>query len=136
MGCENVRFVGFVPVNIVPKYLAASDVLLIPYTNRVEDNTGCIITDFMSPLKMFEYMASGRPIVASKLSVITEVLKDKENALLFEPEDEQDFINAINVTLEDTELAQRIARNAGDEVKKYKWSERTKAILSFSSDRL
>ena len=134
MGCENVSFTGFVPMSIVPKYLAASDVLVIPYTNRVEDNTGCIISDFMSPLKMFEYMASGRPIVASNLSVIREILKDKESALLFEPGDEQNFINAINIALEYEELAHRIARNAQDEVRKYTWSERAKAILSFSSD--
>ncbi len=134
MNSTNVYFAGFVPISIVPEYLSASDVLIIPYTNRVEDNTGCIISDFMSPLKMFEYMASGRPIVASNLGVIREILKDKETALLFKPEDEKDFIDAIKSALEDKELAQRIARNAQDEAKKYTWSERAKSILSFSSE--
>jgi len=134
MNSTNLYFTGFVPLSIVPRYLAASDVLVIPYTNRVEDNTGCIISNFMSPMKMFEYMASGRPIVASNLGVIREILKDKESALLFEPADENGFIDAIKAVLEDKELAQRIARNAQDEVKKYTWSERAKSILSFSSE--
>jgi glycosyltransferase involved in cell wall biosynthesis len=78
---------------------------------------GRIEANLASLLKLSEYMASGRPIVASNLSVIKEILKDKESALLFEPGDKKSFINAINIALEDEELAQRIARNTQYEVK-------------------
>jgi glycosyltransferase involved in cell wall biosynthesis len=134
MGCTNVEFRGFVPNSTVPRYLVASDVLVMPYQSSAEDPSGHVIADFFSPLKMFEYMASGRPIVASDLGVIREVLRDRENAILFESSDEVGLFNSIKVALGDRELAQRIAKNAQDEVKKYTWTKRAKEILqSFHS---
>ena len=62
----------------VPGYLAASDVLVSPHA-RVRDFIG-------SPIKLFEYMASGRAIVASRVAQIGEILRDEETALLVEPE--------------------------------------------------
>jgi len=132
MGRKNVNFLGFVPNRIVPMYLAASDILAMPYENNAEDVTGSRIGDFMSPLKMFEYMASGRPIVASDLPVLREVLKDGENSLLFKPGDERGLLNAIKICLENKDIATKIARNAKNEATNYTWTERAKAILSFS----
>jgi glycosyltransferase involved in cell wall biosynthesis len=63
MGCTNVHFTGFVLNNTVPKYLVASDVLVMPYQRNAEETSGHVIADFFSPLKMFEYMASGTPTV-------------------------------------------------------------------------
>ncbi|MER3445988.1 MAG: hypothetical protein C4291_03755 [Candidatus Dadabacteria bacterium] len=131
MGCTSVHFTGFVPNNTVPKYLVASDVLVMPYQSGAEDPSGCVIADFFSPLKMFEYMASGRPIIASDLGVIKEILRDRENAILFDPSDEVAFLNAIKIALEDRELAQRISRNAQEEVKKHTWAKRAQEIFSF-----
>jgi glycosyltransferase involved in cell wall biosynthesis len=131
MGVTNVHFTGYVRNYIVPKYLVASDVLVMPYEKNAEAHGGGEIADFFSPLKMFEYLASGRPIVSSNLSVIREILKDGENAILFEPSNEMAFLNAINIALEDRELAQKIARNAQDEAKKHTWANRAKEIFSF-----
>jgi glycosyltransferase involved in cell wall biosynthesis len=131
MGCPNVYFTGFVLNNTVPKYLVASDVLVMPYQKNAEDPSGNVIADFFSPLKMFEYMASGTPIVASDLSVIREILKNRENAILFDPPDERAFLNAIFIALEDRELAQKIGRNAQGEIKKHTWAKRAEDIFSF-----
>jgi glycosyltransferase involved in cell wall biosynthesis len=131
MRCTNVHFTGFILNNAVPKYLAASDVLVMPYQRNAKDPSGQVIADFFSPLKMFEYMASGTPIVASDLSVIREILKDRENAILFDPSDERAFLDSIKIVLEDRELAHKIARNAQDGVKKYTWAKRAKEIFSF-----
>ncbi len=131
MHYTNIHFTGFVLNNTVPKYLVASDVLLMPYQRNAEDPSGYVIADFFSPLKMFEYMASGRPIVASDLSVIREILIDRENAILFDPSDEDAFLNAILIALEDMELAQNISRNAQEEAKKHTWSRRAEEIFSF-----
>ena len=131
MGCTNVHFIGFVLNNAVPKYLAASDVLVMPYQRDTEDPSGQIQTNYMCPMKMFEYMASGRPIVASNLDQIKEVLRDSENALLFDPGDETAFLNLIKIALEDKEVAQKIAKNAQDQVKNYTWAKRAKEIFSF-----
>lgn len=131
MGCTNVHFIGFVLNTAVPKYLAASDVLVMPYQRDTEDPSGRVQSDYMCPMKMFEYMASGQPIVASNLDQIKEVLRDGENAILFDPGDETAFLNAINIGLEDKELAQKIAQNAQDEVRNYTWTKRAKEIFSF-----
>lgn len=131
MRCTNVHFTGYVRNYFVPQYLVASDVLVMPYQRNAEDDGGHVIADFFSPLKMFEYLASGIPIVASNLTVIREILKDRENAILFDPSDEMAFLNAINIALEDRELAQKIARNAQEEAKKHTWANRAKEIFSF-----
>ena len=131
MGCTNVEFRGFVPNSTVPRYLVASDVLVMPYQSSAEDPSGRVQANYMCPMKMFEYMASGRPIVASDLGIIREVLRDRENAILFDPSDEVAFLNAIKIALEDRELAQRISRNAQEEVKKHTWAKRAQEIFSF-----
>lgn len=131
MDCTNVHFTGYVRNYIVPKYLVASDVLVMPYQKNAEADGGQVIADFFSPLKMFEYLASRQPLVASDLSVIREILKHGENAILFDPSDEMAFLNAINIALEDRELAQKIARNAQEEAKKHTWANRAKKIFSF-----
>jgi glycosyltransferase involved in cell wall biosynthesis len=79
-------------------------------------------------------MASGTPIVASDLSVIGEILKDGENAILFDPADERAFLSAIKTALEDRELAQEIARNAQEGVRNYTWAKRIKEIFSFLTE--
>jgi glycosyltransferase involved in cell wall biosynthesis len=134
MRCTNVHFTGYVLNNTIPKYLVASDVLVMPYQRNAQDPSGRITTDFMSPIKMFEYMASGTPIVASDLSVIGEILKDGENAILFDPADERAFLSAIKTALEDRELAQEIAKNAQEEVRNYTWAKRIKEIFSFLTE--
>ncbi|MDX1502288.1 MAG: glycosyltransferase, partial [Thermoanaerobaculia bacterium] len=82
----NVVFHGFVPPGELPSHYAALDVLLMPYERRVGVASGRSDTaSWMSPMKMFEYMAAGRAIVSSDLPVLREVLRHGENALLVEP---------------------------------------------------
>ncbi len=80
-GLENVFAVGFLPHNRIPAALAACDVLLMPYQRTVlhrqkKHDTAAA----MSPLKAFEYMAAGKPIVSSRLKVLAEILEDGRNA--------------------------------------------------------
>jgi glycosyltransferase involved in cell wall biosynthesis len=134
MHCTNLHFTGFVPYNTIPKYLSASDVLVMPYERDAEDPGGRIQANYMCPMKMFEYMASGRPIVASSLDQIKEILRDGENAILCDPADVGGILKSIEIALDNKELAQKIARNAQDEVKKYTWAERAKETLSFLTE--
>ncbi|MGI8756226.1 MAG: glycosyltransferase family 4 protein, partial [Acidimicrobiales bacterium] len=78
---ENVTFTGFVAPSEVPDYLAAADVLVMPSTGTLR------YAEYTSPLKLFEYLATGNPVVASDLPVLREVLRDGENALLYPPHD-------------------------------------------------
>jgi len=76
-GISNVEVVGYVQPSIIPDYLFAADVLVLPNSAKAK-----IASHYTSPLKLFEYMASRRPIVASDLPSLREVLRDGENAIL------------------------------------------------------
>jgi glycosyltransferase involved in cell wall biosynthesis len=79
---------------------------------------------FTSPLKLFEAMASGRPIVASDLPSIREVLKHGDNALLVPPGDAKALAAAIQRLANEPETGARIAARAREEVHRYSWDER------------
>jgi len=127
---SNFRFVGFIQHNMVSKYLSCSDVLVIPYTSSMTIQGGTNAIEFTSPIKLFEYMATGRPIVATKLPTILEILTDKVNSILVEPDSGCELKSGIELLLNDEKLASEISNNAYQEVKKYTWEERVKKILN------
>lgn len=73
---ERVRFIGRVPNEEVGGYLQAADICLLPGTER-----------YMNPMKLYEYLAAGRPIIAPAMPVVTEIVGDAGAALLFPPGD-------------------------------------------------
>jgi glycosyltransferase involved in cell wall biosynthesis len=83
-----------------------------------------ISTRFTSPLKLFEYMAAGRPIVASDLPAITEVLRHEKNALLVAPGDPAALAAAVRRLLNDRALADRLAQAALVDAGEYSWDRR------------
>jgi glycosyltransferase involved in cell wall biosynthesis len=76
---KNLLFTGYVPVVSVPLYLKAADILVLPQSAR------CSYTTF--PLKLLEYMASDRPIIATRVPYLMEVLEHGQNAWLVEADD-------------------------------------------------
>jgi glycosyltransferase involved in cell wall biosynthesis len=126
---RNFVLTGFIPHVMVPAYLFAADVLVMPYTSRMTDVTGRVVAGFTSPIKMFEYMASGRPIVATKLPPIEEVLEDGENAILVEPDNLTVLISGIQKALGEPELCDKLASRAASQVKSYTWKERALTLL-------
>ena len=127
---SNFRFVGFVPHNMVSKYLSCSDVLVIPYTSSMTIQGGTNAIEFTSPIKLFEYMATGRPIVATKLPTIQEILTDKVDSVLVEPDSACELKRGIELLLDDEKFASAISTKAYRDVKKYTWEERVKKILN------
>ena len=81
-----------------------------------------------SPLKIFEAMAAGRPIVASDLPSSREVLSDGENALLVPPGDVSALAGALRRVLADGDLARRLAGAAWDAAPRYSWDARARAL--------
>jgi glycosyltransferase involved in cell wall biosynthesis len=75
-GMTNVTMTGFVKHERIPLYQAAADVLLMPYSRSIEASSGQDIAEVINPMKMFEYMASGRGIVSADLPSIREVLRE------------------------------------------------------------
>jgi glycosyltransferase involved in cell wall biosynthesis len=115
---ERVTFTGLVDPEQVPAHLAASTILALP------NPASAISTQFTSPLKLFEYMAAERPIVASDLPALREVLRDGGNALLVTPGDPAAMAAALRRLLEDPALGARLAAAARADVAEYGWDRR------------
>ncbi len=129
----NLSFAGFLP----PAELAAKyktfDVLVMPYQRHgVSTATGASDTSrWCSPMKMFEYMASGVPVVSSDLPVLGEVLRHDHNALIAAADDPASWGSAIERLLGDRALADRLARQAHqDLISNHTWDHRVRVILS------
>jgi glycosyltransferase involved in cell wall biosynthesis len=119
---DRVTFTGLVEPAKVPGYLARAMILALP------NPASAISTHFTSPLKLFEYMAAGRAIVASDLPSIREVLQDNEQALLVAPGDAEALADAIKRVLTDSSLAERLARTAYAEAPQYAWARRAEKL--------
>lgn len=117
-------FIGYQPYTMLIKYMKAMDILVIPFPNRPH------YAFYASPLKLFEYMASGRPIIASDLPALREVLNDK-NAIFFEPENAADLARAIKMLKQSQALGYHLSQQALSDIKEYTWEKRAKKILEF-----
>ncbi len=121
---KNIVIRPFEPRSNIPLYLKSADVLVIPSPSKYK-----ISSEYTSPIKMFEYMASGRPIVASDLPSLTEILNDN-NCVLTKPDDAYSLGKSIARVLQDESLSERISSQASMDVLKYSWSNRAKSILT------
>lgn len=109
----------------IPKYLQAADLLILP--NSATDR---ISKCYTSPMKLFEYMASNRPIIASDLPSLREVL-DESSAYFFEPDNPESLAKTIEYALAHKQETDKKARNALLKVKEYSWEKRARKILEF-----
>jgi len=117
-----VTFTGMVRPHEVAARLDAADVLVLP-------NPATAVSErYTSPLKLFEYLATGRPIVASDLPAFREVLRHGENALLFEAGSRSALAAAIRTVIEDGRLAESIARGAFEAARAYSWDARAERL--------
>ena len=129
----NVIFHGFVSHSMIGRHLQAFDILLAPYQEKVLSYGGgsTDISRWMSPLKLFEYMAACKPIISSDLPVLREVIKNDENAILCPPNDIDSWENALTLLIKDPDYAKKLAVNAySDFMKYYTWDVRVNNILS------
>jgi glycosyltransferase involved in cell wall biosynthesis len=127
-GLANVFLAGFVPNAELPRYHAACDAFLMPYQRRVAASSGGDIARYLSPMKLFEYMACGRPILCSDLTVLREVLSP-ENAVLLPPDDVDAWVGAIQSLLEDPARCRFLGELVRSEAKRYTWEARASDIL-------
>jgi glycosyltransferase involved in cell wall biosynthesis len=130
-GLKNITLYGFVPNGELTNYLLACDVLLMPYQRQLYTAGGRKENNalWMSPMKMFEYMASGVPIISSNITVLREVLEHNINALLVEPNNIEDWKKSIESIKNNIGLSVFLAKNARTKVNHYTWMKRSKRIL-------
>jgi glycosyltransferase involved in cell wall biosynthesis len=119
---DRVTFTGWLPPASVAAELARAHVLVLPNTRTLTSDR------YTSPLKLFDYLAAGRPIVASDLHAIREVLRDQDNALLVEPDSPPALASAIRRLTSEPALARRLAAKAFDDAAYYGWATRAERI--------
>jgi len=127
-GLQNVIITGFIPNAELPLYQAACDVLLMPYQRQVAASSGGDIARYLSPMKLFEYMACGRAICSSDLPVLREVLSE-EIAVLLSPEDIDSWVAALRDLQDNPAHRKSMANKARQAVGQYSWDKRAQKIL-------
>ena len=129
---NNIFFSGHLRHAEIPAFLEKCDILLAPYQAKVTTNSQGIgnISPWMSPLKIFEYMASQRPIIASRLPAIEEILVHESTALLVEPDKTEEWCASIRALAANNSAGSRLAENAfADLTARHTWSARARAVL-------
>lgn len=128
---ENIHFHGHLSYNQAAEIRQSCDILLAPFARKLEVSGGGADTSgWMSPMKIFEYMATGRVIVCSDLPVLREVLENEKTALLCEAENVDQWQQALERLKKDPDLRARIGLQARDRLEKHHtWSLRARAVL-------
>ena len=122
----NITLMGEREQGELPAILQAADTLLLPHPDN----------DYsQSPMKLFEYMASGVPIVASRLPSISEILND-DNSVLVEAGRAETLAEGITTVFGDKERAVRLAAQAQRDVADYTWEPRGQKIAAFIRETL
>lgn len=125
LGARNVVIAGRRPYEETPLWLRAADILVLP--NTAKDRASKYET---SPLKLFEYMASGRPIVSSDLPSIRNVI-DETLAWFFEADNPASLCGAVRAALARPEESEKKSMNARAAVNNFTWEKRSRSIAEF-----
>lgn len=129
LGVDNVTVTGHLAPDRVPLVLRAADVAVLPNSARCVHSA-----HYTSPMKLFEYMAAGLPIVASDLPSIREVLEDGRNAILVPPDDAGALARGVERVLRAPELAKRIASAGYRYAQEHTWKKRARRILDVATE--
>ena len=124
----NLRFTGFVPNSELPLYQAAAEILIAPYERHIAGSSGGDSALVASPMKIFDYLAAGRAILASDLPVMREILSEA-NAALCPPEEEACWARELRSLLDDASRRDALAARARQDAARYTWRMREQKIL-------
>ena len=127
-GITNIKISAFIANSDVPKVLKASDCLLMPYKLDMTHTVMDIHTT--SPIKLFEYMAARRPIVATGIPSVRKVLQHRRNGLLATPGNTEQFRSLIEEALDDPLLSRNVAAAAWRDARKYTSKAKCRKILA------
>lgn len=119
-----VKFLGFIQNSKIPLYHKAADILIAPYSLK------CNNIQWMSPIKLFEYMASNVPIIASNVKRIKHIC-NKGECLFFKESDPQDLAEKIRILLNDKDLGLDLSERAYKTVQNYTYEKRCQKIIDF-----
>lgn len=130
---KNLIFQNYQKYKNIPKILKKNLILLMPYQKKIGILAKNIsVENYISPLKLFEYLASSNIIIASNLKVYSHILKDKFNCLLCEPSNIDDWSSKITYAINSSNKLNYLRKNAFKSAKKYTWIKRVSEIVNFS----
>ena len=121
---ERVIFHGFIDPGRLPEIMEPMDIFVVPAKNTIRMN-------YVAHIKIYEYMASRRPIVATRLRSVEEEVEDGQTGILVEPDDPQALAEGIRRLINHPDLAKEIARRAHEKSANYHWEKRAESILRF-----
>lgn len=124
----NIFFTGLQSPTKIPTFLAAADVLVLPNSLKWGEK---VYGEYTSPLKLYEYLASGKPIVASRVPAIETVVENRKQVLFFRPDDFRDLAKKIAILLGNHYLSKNLTRQAKKLAQGHTWETRAKKALSF-----
>ena len=132
---NNLKINPSIPYSKIKSYLSKMDILLIPSNTKKLRSLGGVgnIAKFTSPLKLFDYLASGKLILASNLKVFREILKDEKNCIIVNKMDENNWKNKINKIKFKLSKVNKIKKNAYNLSKEYTYLKRAKKILNLNN---
>jgi glycosyltransferase involved in cell wall biosynthesis len=118
---QYVTFTGMLPHDTIAQYLAAIDAAVIPRA-----------VPYASPLKLFEYMAAGKAVIAPRQPNILEVITENQDALCFQPENRDEMLALMFRVVRDAALRDRLGTAARDTIdaREYTWIGNARRIVS------
>ena len=131
---NNIIFTGAVTHSNVPAYLATADVLVASYKLKEEFKK---VGFYNSPVKLFEYMAMGKPIITSDIGQISEVIEHEKTGLLIESGNYKELVNSVLKLVENRQLRDKLGSNARVEFEKsYTWEMNAKKVIAVYEELL
>jgi hypothetical protein len=128
----NLYFHNFRNYSEIPNILNSSKFLLMPYLKNISVNSKNLeVSNYMSPLKMFDYLASGRVIFASNLKVYSHILKNRYNCLLINSNNLQNWFLSLKKYSKKNSLSYLLSKNAKKTALKYTWDKRVTKIINY-----
>jgi glycosyltransferase involved in cell wall biosynthesis len=112
-----ITFTGSIPFDEVPFLISAADITVAPYKKMDVEFWG-------SPMKLFEYMASGTPLITSRVGQLSEIIRNDENGLLVEPGDAGALSQAMERLIDNPSLSRSLSQNARRDVERsFSWEQ-------------
>jgi len=133
---RNIKIFDYVDYIKIPRVLSQYDIALMPYQEKVRGRGSVWLEQYMSPLKMFDYMAARMIIIASNISVYKHILKNNYNCKLVKVNDDLKWSNVIRESLRKKNRNKILIKNAFLTVKKYTWEKRAKKIINFYKKKI
>ena len=129
---KNMKLLGHVEYNKIPKILRSHKIILMPYSKVVYGNhKSANLSNYMSPLKLFDYLAAGRIIIASKNNSYSHILKNNKNSIICNSTNVDEWVKAIKKVSSNKYNYKKLQDNSIKTSNFFSWHIRVNSIIRF-----